>query len=87
MRPNTSPLAVRSVLYSVFPALQEQVTYRQEEQRFTFQATVKKAQPVLDVVLPGLRLDSGSAFTGSFNSRTFDVVMKEPGCTSLSNMA
>lgn len=71
--PTKLPLAVRSVFYSVFPALQEQVSYTQEEQRFMFEATIKKAQPLLDIVAPGLRVDSGSTFTGSFNSRTFDM--------------
>lgn len=71
--PTRLPEAVQSVLFSVFPALEEQVSYEQEPQRFTFDATVKDAQPVLDLVVPGLKLDSGAHFTGSFDSRTFDL--------------
>ncbi len=71
--PTKLPEAVRSVLYSVFPALQSEVVYNQEEQRFAFDVNVKEAQPLLDVVAPGLELDSGTTFHGNFNSRTFDL--------------
>ena len=67
------PDAVKSVLFSVFPALQEEVRYTQEEQRFTFEATIKNAQSVLELVAPGLRIDSGTVASGHFDSRTFDL--------------
>ncbi len=71
--PTRLPVAVKSVLYSVFPALQEEVSYSQEDQRFSFEATIKRAQPVLDLVVPGLRIDSGATASGYFDSRTFDI--------------
>lgn len=71
--PTRLPQAVSSVLFSVFPALREQVTYDRQEQRFTFDATVKDAQPVLDLVMAGLEVDSGAHFAGSFDSQVFDL--------------
>jgi hypothetical protein len=71
--PTRLPDAVKSVLFSVFPALQEEVRYTQEEQRFTFDATIKNARPVLELVAPGLRIDSGTVVSGNFDSRTFDL--------------
>ncbi len=71
--PTRLPLAIKSVVYSVFPALQEKVIYDQEEQDFTFDLTVKQAQPLLDLVAPGLNVDSGMVASGSFDSRTFDL--------------
>lgn len=71
--PTRLPDAVKSVLFSVFPALQEEVRYTQEEQRFTFEATIKNAQSVLELVAPGLRIDSGTVASGHFDSRTFDL--------------
>ena len=71
--PTRLPVAMGSVLFSVFPALQEQVVYAHEEQDFTFDLRVKRAQPLLDALLPGLELDSGTVATGSFDSRTFDM--------------
>ncbi len=71
--PTKLPQAFKSVVYSVFPSLQSEVRYTQEEQRFTFDARIKRAQPILDLVVPGLRLDSGTVASGSFDSRTFDL--------------
>ena len=71
--PTRLPEAVKSVLFSVFPALQDEVRYKQEDQRFSFTATVKQAKPVLELVAPGLLVDSGSVISGQFDSRTFDL--------------
>jgi hypothetical protein len=71
--PTRLPLAIQSVVYSVFPALQEKVIYAQEDQDFTFDLVVKNAQPLLDLVAPGLKADSGTVASGSFDSRTFDL--------------
>lgn len=65
--------AVESVVYSVFPALQDQVVYAQEEQAFTYDVTIKHAQPLLDLLLPGLVVAEGTHASGSFDSRTFDL--------------
>lgn len=73
--PTLLPQAVSSALFSTFPALEADVEYKQEPQDFDFQVTVKEAQPVLDLVLPGLELGRGARFTGSFNSRTFDLAV------------
>ena len=71
--PTRLPDAVKSVLYSVFPALEDEVHYAQEDQRFTFDATIKNAAPLLELVAPGLLIDSGAVASGSFDSRTFDL--------------
>ncbi|MBK9760299.1 MAG: translocation/assembly module TamB [Flavobacteriales bacterium] len=71
--PTKLPAALKSVVFSVFPALQEEVRYGQEEQRFNFEATIKRAQPILDLVAPGLVVDSGTTASGNFDSRTFDL--------------
>lgn len=71
--PTRLPEAAQSVLFSVFPALQEQVRYDQEDQRFAFSATVKQAQPILDLVAKGLLIDSGAVVSGAFDSRSFDL--------------
>ncbi len=71
--PTRLPLAIKSVVYSVFPALQDEVVYDQEEQDFTFDLLVKNAQPLLDQVAAGLKVDSGLVVSGSFDSRTFDM--------------
>ncbi|MFT3885880.1 MAG: translocation/assembly module TamB domain-containing protein [Flavobacteriales bacterium] len=73
--PTRLPGAIASVVYSVFPALAQKVEYRQEEQDFTFDATLKRVQPVLDLLLPGLEVDSGTRFNGAFDSRTFDLAL------------
>jgi hypothetical protein len=65
--------AVSNVVYSVFPALREEVQYQQEEQRFTFEVYAKHSAPALDLFMPGLVVDSGAVFTGSLDSRSFDL--------------
>lgn len=67
--------AMRSVVFSIFPSLQDAVRYEQDAQDFTYQATIKDAQPLLDVLLPGLSMGNGAQFSGSFSSRTFDLGM------------
>lgn len=73
--PTLLPGAFQSVIFSIFPSLQDQVQYDQEDQDFTFDVTVNKAEALLDVVVPGLELAEGSHATGNFNSRTFDLGM------------
>ncbi|MCB9168036.1 MAG: translocation/assembly module TamB domain-containing protein [Flavobacteriales bacterium] len=71
--PTRLPTALRSVLFSVFPALSDQVEYALDDQRFTFDVRVKDIDPLLHLTLPDLRLDPGAVFEGRFDSRTFDV--------------
>ncbi|HEY0977096.1 MAG TPA: translocation/assembly module TamB domain-containing protein [Flavobacteriales bacterium] len=71
--PTRLPDAVMSVLYSVFPSLEEQVLYPKEEQHFTFTGTVGEAQPVLDLLVPGLEVAEGTRLSGGFDSRSFDL--------------
>jgi hypothetical protein len=71
--PVSLPGAVASVFLSVFPALSEQVAFDQVPQDFTFSTKIKEAQPLLDIVLPGLQVANGTAITGHFNSTTFDM--------------
>lgn len=71
--PTLLPGAVESVLYSVFPVLRDEVEYDLAEQRFTFQVRSLETEAVLDLFVPGLRLDSGAVFSGWLDSRTFDI--------------
>ena len=71
--PTVLPGAVLSTIFSVFPSLQSEVEYAQEQQDFDFTVTLNAAQPLLDLVVPGLELASGSRASGYFNSRTFDL--------------
>lgn len=71
--PTLLPQAAQSVLFSIFPALQEGVSYRQQVQDFTYEVDVKHAQPVLDLVVPGLALGPDTWFKGNFNTRSFDL--------------
>ncbi|MBK6775194.1 MAG: translocation/assembly module TamB [Flavobacteriales bacterium] len=71
--PTRLPDALKSVAYSVFPSLQEEVHYAQELQDFTFDVRVKEAKKILELVAPDLEVAPGSSFVGSFNSRTFDL--------------
>ena len=71
--PTRLPGAVQSAVFSIFPALQDEVQYAQEQQDFTFDVTVNHGQPLLDVAVPGFELGDGAHFTGKFNSATFDL--------------
>ncbi|MBK8338798.1 MAG: hypothetical protein IPK99_01710 [Flavobacteriales bacterium] len=71
--PTLLPEAFRNVVFSVFPALSEQVEYAQEEQHFDFEVAVKKIDRLVPRLVPGLSVDSGAMFEGSFDSRTFDL--------------
>ncbi len=71
--PTLLPGALRSVLFSVFPALQDEVSYAQEDQHFAFELHVKEAQPILDLLVPGLEVEPGMRASGSFDSRTFGL--------------
>lgn len=71
--PTRLPDAVMSVLYSVFPALREKVVYPANDQHFTFEAQVGRAQPLLDLLVPGLEVAEGTIATGEFDSRYFDL--------------
>ncbi len=73
--PTLLPGAVQSTIFSVFPSLQSEVQYAQEQQDFDFNVTVNAAQDLLEVVAPGLELASGATASGHFNSRTFDLDM------------
>jgi hypothetical protein len=63
--------AVTSILYSVFPALRDQVDLDQAEQRFRFMVKTRDTAPVLDLFVPGLALDSGGVISGELDSRRF----------------
>lgn len=71
--PTLLPGAVQSAVYSVFPALEDEVEYKQAAQDFTFHVSIGQAQPVLDLVMPGLELEPGAVFSGNFSSKTFDL--------------
>lgn len=71
--PTLLPGAVLSTIFSVFPSLQSEVQYAQRPQEFDFNVTVGAAQPLLDLVAPGLELASGAKASGHFDSRNFDL--------------
>ncbi len=73
--PTLLPAAFMSAIYSIFPSLEDQVKYTKAVQDFTFDARIGQAQPVLDLVVPGLEVREGATFKGKFNSRTFDLGM------------
>ncbi|MEO7081140.1 MAG: translocation/assembly module TamB domain-containing protein, partial [Flavobacteriales bacterium] len=73
--PTLLPGAVQSAIFSVFPSLQSEVQYAQEQQDFDFNLKVNAAQDLLDLVAPGLELASGATASGHFNSRSFDLDM------------
>ena len=64
---------VANVVYSVFPALSNDVDYVQAEQQFSFEVRTKETGPLLALLLPGLSVDSGGVVRGYLDSRTFDV--------------
>lgn len=71
--PTHVPTAFRSVIFSVFPALNEQVEMWQEEQHFDFDLLCK--DPLRLTELAGIDLDlaPGTHASGRFDSRTFDL--------------
>lgn len=71
--PTRVPDAVASILYSVFPALSQQVHYEQADQDFRFTLTTKDTGPTLDLFFPGLSLDPGGLVTGELDTRTFSI--------------
>jgi hypothetical protein len=68
--PTQLPGAITNVVYSVFPALVEQVDHGRAFQDFEFRAEVRDARPVFDLFVPGLMVDSGAVITGALHSRT-----------------
>lgn len=71
--PTRLPEALRSVVFSVFPSLKEQVTYAHEEQRFDLELELKDLDPVLAMFAPELDVAPGATASGYFDSRTFDL--------------
>ncbi len=65
--------AITSVVYSVFPALRDEVVYAQAEQHFRFTVHTKDTGPVLGLFMPGLSVDSGGTIEGWLDSRTFHI--------------
>ncbi|MCB0766163.1 MAG: translocation/assembly module TamB [Flavobacteriales bacterium] len=72
-QPTHLPALITNTVYSVFPSLGNEVDYRQAEQHFSFSVVARDADAVLALVMPKLRVASGTSFTGSFDSRAFDV--------------
>jgi hypothetical protein len=68
--PTLLPKAVQGVLSGVFPALERPMDLPEDGQDFTFEVMVKDAQPLLNVLVPGLVLSKGSGATGNFNDRS-----------------
>ena len=62
-----------NTVYSVFPALRDEVDYQHAEQWFTFDVLTGQSDAVLDLFAPGLHIAAGSKVTGSLDSRSFDI--------------
>jgi hypothetical protein len=71
--PTLLPKAFANVVYSVFPALRDEVSYSQEEQRFKFDIKARDTGPWLQLFVPGLVVANASSISGAFDSRTFDL--------------
>lgn len=65
--------AVKSVVFSTFPALQEEVVYAQADQVFDVELEVGNSDQLLAWVLPMLRIAPGTSLNGRLNTRTFDI--------------
>ncbi len=62
-----------NMMRSVFPSLGDDIIYRHEPQNIRFNVTLREADQVLGMFVPGLSFAPGSTFTGYLNSRTFDL--------------
>ncbi len=71
--PTKLPTAISHVIYSVFPSLSEEVIYKHNEQVFSYTVRTRRTKELLDLLVPGLALDSGARINGSFSTRTFDL--------------
>ncbi|MEO8733617.1 MAG: translocation/assembly module TamB domain-containing protein, partial [Flavobacteriales bacterium] len=71
--PTLLPQAVKGVLSGVFPSLKRPADLAENGQDLTFDATVKDAQPLLNVLVPGLIVSQGTRATGNFNDRNADL--------------
>ena len=71
--PTRLPEAFRSVVFSVFPALRNNVSYAQQAQSFDFDVRLKDTGPLLSMLAPDLDLAPGTTAKGWFDSRTFDM--------------
>lgn len=65
--------ALTSIVYSVFPALSNEVIYAQAPQDFRFTVTTKDTDPVFELFFPGLEMASGAEINGELNSRSFGL--------------
>jgi hypothetical protein len=71
--PTKLPAALGHVLRSVFPSLLGTVSYAQDEQRFRFNVRLRDTKEVLRLFLPDAQIAPGATFSGSFDTRTFDL--------------
>lgn len=71
--PTQLPDALKSVVYSVFPSLEEEVRFKQKKQDFSFVVQVKDAGTILGLVAPDLEVANGSVINGYLNTNTFDL--------------
>lgn len=71
--PTRLPVLLRSVLFSVFPALRDEVEFTHAEQRFNFDLWSKDTAPLWGMVLPRMHLAPGAHFSGGLDSRSFGI--------------
>ena len=71
--PTRIPDLLTNMVYSVFPALADEVNYTHEPQDLRFKITMRDPDELLGVFVPDLRLAPGTTFEGSLDSRRFDM--------------
>lgn len=66
--------ALLSIVYNVFPSMQEEVDHEQVAQNFRFELEMGESDRFFELVLPDLRVASGSWAKGSLDTRRSDLV-------------
>ncbi len=62
-----------NTIYSVFPALGDEVDYTHAPQDFTFRVVTGDSEDILELVAPGLYIAPGAEVTGALDSRSFNI--------------
>lgn len=72
-QPTYLPELITNTVYSVFPALGNEVDYHQATQQFDFTVVTGNAEAVLKLFVPQLRVAPGAVIKGGMDSRAFDI--------------
>lgn len=72
-QPTQLPSLLANTVYSVFPALGDEVNYVQAEQDFSFSVVTGNTDELLALAVPGLTIAPGATLSGRVSSLTFDI--------------